>query len=594
MGLASSRHPVSAGTAAIVGSDELRRRKISPRNIDSAFRTDTEAEPVPMSELPTIRQRLSNIRRKSCKEFPIWYQTRNDLGEGISGHINKVRDIHGRERASKGSYGYERPNKPQILELKQELRLLQRLDHPNVSRLIEAFEDPTSMKLILEVCKGGNLGSASGRARLRTEANITAVLYQIFLALEYVHSLGIGHRDIKQENILFVSSNPQSLHVQVIDFALSSSGQNFDRGSRSYFRKYTESIHHLNTFCGTLPYMSPEVLVQDYDLQADLWSMGVLIFEIITGTLPFQGKSDRNLIKNIRKAKIDYSAPIWKSFSPHALEMVQNLLIVPASKRWTAKRSLQSPWFQATRLNLERDLDSDQEFTTLLCNSLRNFGSSHGLNKLVLLTLAHFAPIAPEEFMEKLRKVFTAVDYNCDGVITFDEFEQLFSEVAKPKSPQSPIPMNVTFKSPSNDPLHILFSNIDYDSMGEITWTCFVAATMESFRQLGEVDIAKAFDYLAGDRHEMKISHLLDVACGGNSSILRNVRDVDSTNVVISVQSNNNDPAVRRADLQRRLEEVDSNRDGTLNKQEFVNAVKQAGSLQLVQPQPYVTEIQLT
>jgi serine/threonine protein kinase len=165
----------------------------------------------------------------------------------------------------------------QIAPLKNEVELLKLLDHPNIIRLFETYEfnDGTrnSIGVIMELCTGGDL-----HARMPySEQEAARITKQILLAVSYMHDRHVTHRDLKLENILFENGNPEAC-IKVIDFGLS--------------KRYNSSNNILTERVGTLYSMSPETMKGIYTSQADLWSIGVIAYTLLSGgEKPFQAQT---------------------------------------------------------------------------------------------------------------------------------------------------------------------------------------------------------------------------------------------------------------------------------------------------------------
>jgi calcium-dependent protein kinase len=488
--------------------------------------TDSSVSPIPFDFTGTGKQSLREklTLQRSAKEFVLAYHTKQALGEGITGRVMKVVDQHGMERAEKMSYGYDRANRAQIRELRTELSLLRALDHPTVVRLIEHYEDPPSaVQFVIDLCKGGNLASASAKARLnKSEGRIAYVVYQLFLAVKYIHDRGIAHRDIKEENVMFVSADTDSLYVQLIDFGLSS----FVGVQQT--SEMPGTVRRLRTFCGTLPYMSPEVLQANYDLQADMWSMGVLVFELLTGSLPFHGNTDRALIKQIRKAKIDYTTAQWAKLSPSALELVQHLLVVPTTKRWSADLALRSAWFNECKGKLE-DTFVQENLQEKLQQSILSFAKYNRFRQMSMLVLAHFSPPLSSA-VEQIQKSFMVLDVDYSGTLSIDEVALMMEDADGS-----------------------LFAKLDYDGLGELSWTNFLAMTMEAFVPIDQTAWAKAFDYLSLERRHVKTSRLVDL--------------------LVRSPTRNGSDEEERQHVARCIEKCDMDHDGFIEKDEFLRLV---------------------
>ncbi|KAI4890034.1 hypothetical protein NFI96_005355 [Prochilodus magdalenae] len=167
---------------------------------------------------------------------------------------------------------------------KMERDILVEVNHPYIVRLHYAFQTEGKLYLILDFLRGGDLFSRLSKEVMFTEEDVKFYLAELALALDHLHGLGIIYRDLKPENILLDEEG----HIKLTDFGLSK-----------------ESIDHENkaySFCGTVEYMAPEVVNRRGHTQsADWWSYGVLMFEMLTGMLPFQGKDRKETMTMILK-----------------------------------------------------------------------------------------------------------------------------------------------------------------------------------------------------------------------------------------------------------------------------------------------------
>lgn len=155
---------------------------------------------------------------------------------------------------------------------------MKQVDHPNIVKLYESFEDEKYVYLIMELCEGGELFDKLLDMGNLCESDATVLFKQMSSAVAYLHSNQIAHRDLKPENFLFgIDSDFHSL--KLIDFGLA---------------KIVRT--NLNTNVGTCYYVSPETLAGSYDHRCDIWSLGVILFMLLSGFPPFDGDSDSDIL----------------------------------------------------------------------------------------------------------------------------------------------------------------------------------------------------------------------------------------------------------------------------------------------------------
>ncbi|XP_064434247.1 serine/threonine-protein kinase ULK1 isoform X6 [Mirounga angustirostris] len=170
--------------------------------------------------------------------------------------------------------------------LGKEIKILKELKHENIVALYDFQEMANSVYLVMEYCNGGDLADYLHTMRTLSEDTIRLFLQQIAGAMHLLHSKGIIHRDLKPQNILLSNpggrrANPNSIRVKIADFG---------------FARYLQSNMMAATLCGSPMYMAPEVIMsQHYDGKADLWSIGTIVYQCLTGKAPFQASSPQDL-----------------------------------------------------------------------------------------------------------------------------------------------------------------------------------------------------------------------------------------------------------------------------------------------------------
>ncbi|KAI0635128.1 Pkinase-domain-containing protein [Trametes polyzona] len=210
--------------------------------------------------------------------------------------------------------------------LTREIHHHRQLHHPHVTQLYEVIATEGSIWLVTELCSGGELFDYLAEKGRLSEEETRVLFGQLCLAVAYVHEKGIVHRDLKLENVLL----DERCRVKLGDFGFT---REFERGSL------------LETFCGTTGYAAPEMLMAKKYLgpEVDVWSLGVILYTLLTGTLPFDDDDERIMREKVIKG--EYDDPEWLSDESRAL--IAGILRVDPTERFTIAQILTHPWFTA-------------------------------------------------------------------------------------------------------------------------------------------------------------------------------------------------------------------------------------------------------
>uniref|UniRef100_A0A803TKQ7 Ribosomal protein S6 kinase n=1 Tax=Anolis carolinensis TaxID=28377 RepID=A0A803TKQ7_ANOCA len=229
--------------------------------------------------------------KEGCeKADPAQFELLKVLGQGSFGKVFLVRKIIGPDAGQ--LYAMKVLKKASLkvrdrVRTKMERDILVEVNHPFIVKLHYAFQTEGKLYLILDFLRGGDVFTRLSKEVMFTEEDVKFYLAELALALDHLHSLGIVYRDLKPENILLDEAG----HIKLTDFGLSK--ESVDQEKKAY------------SFCGTVEYMAPEVVNRrGHNQSADWWSFGVLMFEMLTGTLPFQGKDRNETMNMILKAKL--------------------------------------------------------------------------------------------------------------------------------------------------------------------------------------------------------------------------------------------------------------------------------------------------
>lgn len=202
----------------------------------------------------------------------------------------------------------------QDIELvKREIEILKLCQHPNVIRLLDIFENVEYIYIVMELLKGGDLFMYLEKRGFRiSEARACSIIHSLSTALYYLHSYGIAHRDLKPENVLMVDESEDS-DVKIVDFGLSKMVGPNEKCSEPF---------------GTLSYVAPEVLLQQpYDKSVDIWSIGVVAYLLLSGTLPFDDDDEKEIVRQTIYDPPDFSHKGWAKVSKDAIDFTTSIFI---------------------------------------------------------------------------------------------------------------------------------------------------------------------------------------------------------------------------------------------------------------------------
>ncbi|KAM6382124.1 ribosomal protein S6 kinase alpha-3 isoform 4-T4 [Alca torda] len=290
-----------------------------------AIASDDESQVMQTVGVHSIVQQL----HRNSIQFTDGYEVKEDIGVG-SYSICK-RCIH---KASNMEYAVKIIDKSKR-DPTEEIEILLRYgQHPNIITLKDVYDDGKCVYVVTELMKGGELLDKILRQKFFSEREASAVLFTITKTVEYLHAQGVVHRDLKPSNILYVdeSGNPESIRICDFGFAKQLRAEN----------------GLLMTPCYTANFVAPEVLKrQGYDAACDIWSLGVLLYTMLTGYTPFANGPDdtpEEILARIGSGKFSLSGGYWNTVSDTAKDLVSKMLHVDPHQRLTAAQVLSHPW----------------------------------------------------------------------------------------------------------------------------------------------------------------------------------------------------------------------------------------------------------
>ncbi|XP_076248427.1 ribosomal protein S6 kinase beta-1 isoform X1 [Calliopsis andreniformis] len=267
--------------------------------------------------LERVQLSEQNVNPGQEKAGPQDFELCKILGEGGYGKVFQVKKVTGKDKGSIFAMKVLRKasiirNQKDTAHTKAERNILEAVKHPFIVNLMYAFQTGGKLYLILEYLCGGELFTYLDREGIFLEDTACFYLSEIILALQHLHNQGIIYRDLKPENILLDGEG----HVKLTDFGL----------CKEHIQEGTVT----HTFCGTIEYMAPEILTRSgHGKAVDWWSLGALMFDMLTGMPPFTGDDRRKTIEKILRGKLN----LPQYLTPDARDLIRKLLKRQVSQR---------------------------------------------------------------------------------------------------------------------------------------------------------------------------------------------------------------------------------------------------------------------
>ncbi|NP_001309162.1 RPS6KA5 isoform 4 [Pan troglodytes] len=287
------------------------------------------------------RPGVTNVARSAMMKDSPFYQHYDldlkdkPLGEGSFSICRKC--VH---KKSNQAFAVKIISKRMEANTQKEITALKLCEgHPNIVKLHEVFHDQLHTFLVMELLNGGELFERIKKKKHFSETEASYIMRKLVSAVSHMHDVGVVHRDLKPENLLFTDEN-DNLEIKIIDFG--------------FARLKPPDNQPLKTPCFTLHYAAPELLNQNgYDESCDLWSLGVILYTMLSGQVPFQSH-DRSLtctsaveiMKKIKKGDFSFEGEAWKNVSQEAKDLIQGLLTVDPNKRLKMSGLRYNEWLQ--------------------------------------------------------------------------------------------------------------------------------------------------------------------------------------------------------------------------------------------------------
>ncbi|KAJ0397294.1 hypothetical protein ATCC90586_008809 [Pythium insidiosum] len=274
----------------------------------------------------------------SSGSFESKYEIVSEIGHGSTSIVYRCRDrrretLHACKIIDRRAIQSKRIDVMEQFQV--EIQVLQSMHHPNIIRIDDVYLTDNKICLVTEYMDGGELFDYIVEKGTLSEIEASAIVRKITSAIAYMHNCGVIHRDLKPENLMLTSKSAGA-EVKIIDFGLA---------------KLLDEDAKTQSFLGTRGYLAPEMLQrQAYTRAVDMWALGVIVYVLLCGCLPFNDDGGRIANDKAARAKFGLRFPRWASgLSEGAKDLLRHLLEVDDSRRYTAEQALAHPWVTGQR-----------------------------------------------------------------------------------------------------------------------------------------------------------------------------------------------------------------------------------------------------
>ena len=460
------------------------------------------------------------VQRDGAKVYDV-YEKLQFLGEGSFGSVYKVKRknsareiIRALKEISKEKMCLNEENSE---EIRNEISVLKSLDHPNIMKIYEFYEDKENMYLITEFC-GGDAANIQDKYGVLPEFLVKYIMYQVFMAVAFFHANKIVHTDIKRENIAFFYRDEKKDKKEVDDFLkklfedkdiieelTDASGlenlseeaskvvkelSNFDVKILDFGSAKKRNRTKLSGVTGTVYYCSPEIVNDKYDFECDEWACGVMMYILFVNNPPFQGESEEEIFSKILKDEPNLDIKPLKDISENCKDLIRKLLEKDAKKRIKAREALKHPFFtngiNIGNLFKGKYKENNEILKSLYRRKTQEIQDKKG-SKFKDMVIAYISlHFSEKEEEKKARKIFMEMAGGDNHfLIRKDTFVHRMGNI---------------YKNESKEKIEELFDNIDENKSGNIEYEELVRALSDRSKLLNDKNLREAFDFFDKDK----------------------------------------------------------------------------------------------
>lgn len=430
-----------------------------------------------LAERKGVWTRIENILGSEFEDITQYYAVGKVIGKGRFGLIREVACLETHQVfACKSILKNNLKSSSQVSAVRREVAVMDHLKgNEHIIDLEDVFEDKEYIHIIMELCTGDDLFKSVSAVNHYSERDAADAIKSVLEIVEHMHSRNVVHRDIRPQNFLF-SKKGEGAKVKAIHFGCSA----FYSGHESFA-----------DFFGGAQYVAPEVINGAYSYKADLWSCGVILFILLSGTSPFRGANQQETCCRVLRGRPDYTGKAWRYISSGAKKCLKKMLQMNPNKRPTAEEVLQDQWL------VENGTASSNPLHNAVFRRFKSFAAMNTLKKESLRLIAYNMP---EHEIKDLLRIFYDLDADRDGVITMQELQRGLGRL------ESALP---------ESDLQSIMDAVDVDQDGVIDYEEFVNTTIRMARSKKEDTLQETFKYFDIDGNGYITKNELLTVLGG-------------------------------------------------------------------------------
>ncbi|AFZ79672.1 calcium/calmodulin-dependent protein kinase type, putative [Theileria equi strain WA] len=365
----------------------------------------------------------------------------NAIGYGVCGSVRHAVNRRTQKVYALKSLSTYTTSKRKLTSVFNEVSIFTQLDHPNIAFMHEAYDELGVCHIIMEYCSGSELYDRLDTYKRFSEQYAIKLTFQMLLTLHYLHTNGICHRDLKLENWVFADQEIDS-PLKMIDFG---------------FARVFEKGIPMGGMHGTVYYVDPEVIDGCYNEKCDIWSTGVIVYMMLSGSPPFNSEGDKEILWKIKRATLRFEGVRWTSVSDTAKDFIRYLLNRNGNERPSAEMALRHEWLKSEYMRY-----SNFKVPVELLKHIIHFSRKSPLHRVVIaLSVLESDRQCPKE----VYRAFFAINTRKNGTISFDEFYTAMK----------------SHLDISHQECIKVYNTIGYRGTPELNYTEFVTAVIEHY-----------------------------------------------------------------------------------------------------------------